>query len=84
MVMQQVVCAEFVELVKAYVEHRLAEPRRRLVEQHVAACPSCLAHLERVRTASRTLDELGEAVVPPHLRDRAQALVRAWVREQRE
>jgi anti-sigma factor RsiW len=83
MASENLVCVELVGLVRAYLDDRLAEPRRRAVERHVAVCPRCSAHLERLRTAGRTLGGVGEAVVPPHVRDRAQALVRAWLREQR-
>lgn len=49
-------CAEFVELVTAYVDNALGDHTRRRVEEHLASCIGCGHYLQQIR---RTVSELG-------------------------
>lgn len=73
-------CAEFVELVTAFLDGALdPETEQRFIE-HLALCPGCDTYLEQFR---RTIDALGE--LPPEslsneVRDRLLTAFDDWHR----
>jgi len=50
-------CAEFVELVTAYLEGTLPADQRAAFDAHMALCPGCERYLEQFQ---ETIDLLGE------------------------
>jgi anti-sigma factor RsiW len=50
-------CAEFVELVTAYLEGTLPGEQRAAFDEHMALCPGCERYLEQFQ---RTIDLIGE------------------------
>ena len=50
------VCSEAVALITDYLDGSLAARQRRLLEQHLAACPHCSTYLAQIRA---TRDALG-------------------------
>ena len=78
-----VTCAEFVELVTAYLENALDDHTHRRVEEHLATCVGCDRYLRQVR---RTVSELGRLPadrLSDHARDRMLAAFRGWHSEPR-
>ena len=70
-------CREFVDFLMAYLELELSEDQRAIFEEHMGACPPCVAYLdsyaETVRLG-RTVCRDPEGPVPE---DVPEALVRA-------
>jgi anti-sigma factor RsiW len=78
--MSELTCAEFVELVTAYLERTLpAEVEARFVE-HLAACEGCERYLEQFRDTIRRLGSLPPESVPAPMRQRLLTAFREWPR----
>jgi len=71
-------CAEFVELVTAYLDGSLDPDTERRFTAHLAACSGCERYLDQIR---RTIEELGhlpEQRLDPEARDRLLDAFRGW------
>jgi anti-sigma factor RsiW len=78
--MSELTCAEFVELVTAYLEHGLpADVEARFVE-HLAACEGCERYLDQFRETIRRLGSLPVESLPAPARDRLLTALREWPR----
>jgi anti-sigma factor RsiW len=76
--MSELTCAEFVELVTAYLERTLpAEEEARFVE-HLAACPGCERYLDQFRDTIRRLGTLPSESLPGPVRERLLTAFRDW------
>jgi anti-sigma factor RsiW len=53
-------CEHLVDLVTAYLEGALTEPDRTRFDEHIAECPMCQDHLDRMRTIISELGALHE------------------------
>jgi anti-sigma factor RsiW len=77
---RELACRELVELVTEYLEGTLPERDRELVEEHLAGCPPCRAHLQQMRDTIRLLGALTEEDVDPRARDELLYAFRDWHR----
>jgi anti-sigma factor RsiW len=78
--MSELTCAEFVELVTAYLERALpAEVEARFVE-HLAACEGCERYLEQFRDTIRRLGSLPPESLPAPMRRQLLTAFREWPR----
>jgi anti-sigma factor RsiW len=78
--MSELTCAEFVELVTAYLERALpAEVEARFVE-HLAACEGCERYLEQFRDTIRRLGSLSPESLPASVRQQLLTTFREWPR----
>ena len=68
-------------LLPAYCDGDLEPTERKLVEQHLAACPSCRAELANLQTALRLIRSTPEVDPPPWVAARimARTATCAWV-----
>jgi anti-sigma factor RsiW len=73
-----VTCAEFVELVTAYLEGQLdAETAQRFVD-HMALCAGCDRYVEQFRRTISTLGTLPPESLSDEARDTLLAAFRDW------
>jgi anti-sigma factor RsiW len=70
-----VTCAEFVELVTAYLEGALDRDTEQRFVEHIAICDGCDRYLQQIR---ETVSQLGR--LPSEARDRLLAAFRSWPR----
>ena len=78
--MSELTCAEFVELVTAYLERSLpAEVEARFVE-HLAACGGCERYLDQFRETIRRLGTLPPESLPAPVRHELLTAFRDWPR----
>lgn len=68
-------CSELVALLTDYLEGRLPPDAHRDLEQHLAACPSCVGFVRTFRTTVSLLQSLTEEDLPPELRTRLKAFL---------
>jgi anti-sigma factor RsiW len=73
-------CAEFVELVTAYLEGTLPADQRTAFDEHMALCPGCETYLEQFRTTIDLLGELPEESLSPPARGRLLDAFAEWRR----
>jgi anti-sigma factor RsiW len=76
----QLSCAEFVELVTAYLEDALDDDTRTRFEDHLALCPGCVTYVDQFR---ETIDQLGDAptpTLPPETEEQLLEAFRSWHR----
>jgi anti-sigma factor RsiW len=71
-------CAELVELVTDYLEGALPPAERERFEQHLEACPGCIAYVEQLRETVRLTGTLREDDLAPATRDALLAQFRDW------
>jgi hypothetical protein len=76
--MDDMSCAELVELVTEYFEDRLPAAERERIREHLLLCDGCSAHVEQVRAVLRVAGTLP----PEGLSARAEAqlvdVFRSW------
>jgi len=78
--MSELTCAEFVELVTAYLESSLtAEIEARFVE-HLAGCEGCDRYLDQFRDTIRRLGTLPPESLPAPVRQELLTAFRDWPR----
>ncbi|GLZ35111.1 anti-sigma factor [Lentzea sp. NBRC 105346] len=63
-------CAEFVELVTAFLDGALDEATERAFVDHLAECPGCERYLDQFRLTIAELGELPESSLSGETRDR--------------
>jgi anti-sigma factor RsiW len=71
-------CAEFVELVTAYLESALDPATERRFVKHLAGCAGCDRYLEQFRRTIAELGRLPAESIPPQARDRLLDAFRDW------
>lgn len=71
-------CREFVELTTDYIEGATPQSLRVRLEEHLKACPGCLAYLDQLRIVIRMLGGLRQQIVGPSIRGRVRAVFQAW------
>lgn len=72
----RVTCQEVTELVTAYLEGALPADAAALFEQHINFCGGCDWYVDQMRTTIAVAGRIGEADVPPALRDALLAAFR--------
>jgi anti-sigma factor RsiW len=76
-----VTCAQFVELVTAYLEGALDRGTEQRFVEHLAICDGCERYLEQIRQTIARLGRLPtEDSLSGEARDRLLAAFRAWPR----
>ena len=75
-----ITCIEVVELVSDYFEGALSAHEVELFEQHVNFCDGCESYVHQMRIAVKTAGRIGQATVPPDMRERLVAAFRDWKR----
>jgi anti-sigma factor RsiW len=73
-------CAEFVELVTAYLEGTLTPEERAAFDEHLALCPGCDSYLAQFRTTIDLLGELPEESLSSPGRERLLDAFAQWRR----
>jgi predicted anti-sigma-YlaC factor YlaD len=63
-IIDEVICQEFVELVTDYLEGALPEPKLSQVEEHLVICKGCRAYLAQVESTVLALAELTDGPGP--------------------
>ena len=62
-------CEHLVDLVTDYLEGALSETDRARFDEHIAECPMCQDHLDRMRMLIGELGTLHERDIDPVARD---------------
>ena len=78
--MSELTCAEFVELVTAYLEGHLDPETEQRFVAHLTECDGCGQYLEQMRTTVRTLGQLPAETLTEPTRDQLLAAFRDWPR----
>jgi anti-sigma factor RsiW len=73
-------CAEFVELVTAYLDGTLSAEERAAFEEHLALCPGCDRYLAQFRATIDLLGELPEESLSSPGRERLLDAFSQWRR----
>jgi anti-sigma factor RsiW len=73
-------CAEFVELVTAYLEGNLTAADRAAFDEHMALCSGCDRYLEQFRVTIDLLGELPEESLSSPARERLLDAFAQWRR----
>ncbi|GAA4092850.1 zf-HC2 domain-containing protein [Nonomuraea soli] len=71
-------CAEFVELVTAYLDGALDERSHARFERHLRRCEGCERYLEQLRAVGPAVGALPPQPLPGEDRDRLLAVFRDW------
>jgi anti-sigma factor RsiW len=71
-------CEHLVELVTDYLEGALNDPDRERFDEHIAECPMCQDHLERMRAMIHELGALHERDIDPAVLAEMQASFAGW------
>ena len=71
-------CAELVERVTDYLEGAVGPDELRRIEEHLAECDGCTAHVAQMRVALRLLRTQPPERASPELEDGLAAMFRAW------
>jgi anti-sigma factor RsiW len=71
-------CEHLVELVTDYLEGALSEADRARFDEHIAECPMCQVHLERMRRLIRELGALHERDIDPAVLAEMQRRFARW------
>jgi predicted anti-sigma-YlaC factor YlaD len=64
LLVDEVTCQQFVELVTEYFEGALEPRTLSQVEEHLAMCDWCVTYLEQMQATSASLRELGDERLP--------------------
>jgi anti-sigma factor RsiW len=75
-----VTCAEFVELVTAYLEGTLPAEERAAFDEHMALCPGCDRYLAQFRATIDLLGQLPEESLSSPGRERLLDAFADWRR----
>jgi anti-sigma factor RsiW len=73
-------CAEFVELVTAYLEGALDRDTEARFVEHTAECGGCERYLAQIRETIRLSGHLTPETLSPQARDELLAAFRDWPR----
>ena len=73
-------CAEFVELVTAFLDGALDSDTEARFVEHLALCPGCDTYLEQFRQTIDALGELPQESLSDEARDRLLAAFDHWHR----
>lgn len=73
-------CAEFVELVTAYLDGALDPDTVRVFEDHIALCDGCARYLGQIRRTVATLGTLPSESLSGAAQDTLLAAFRDWRR----
>jgi len=65
----QPLCHRVRESLPAYLDGELKAGARRLIDEHLAECPECRAHLKELKETWSLLDELEAPIVPRQFAD---------------
>lgn len=76
--MDDLTCAELVELVTDYLEGALDARERERFELHLVYCPGCAFHLDQMRETIRLTGHLTEEGLPAATRDVLLQAFRDW------
>jgi anti-sigma factor RsiW len=71
-------CAEFVELVTAYLDGALDPATERRFVKHLAGCEGCDRYLDQIRATIKELGHLPVQTLAPEARDRLLDAFRGW------
>jgi anti-sigma factor RsiW len=75
-------CAEFVELVTAYLEGALDRDTEQRFIEHMALCEGCDRYLQQIRETVAQLGQLpSEETLSGEVRDQLLAAFRTWTRQ---
>jgi anti-sigma factor RsiW len=74
-------CAEFVELVTAFLDGVLDENTERRFIEHLAACEGCERYLDQFRDTIHTLGELPADSLSTDARQRLLSACRDWLHD---
>jgi len=66
---EQLVCQQIVELVTDYLDGAMTKRDVRRFEAHLSDCDACTEYVEQFRATVRTLGEMPEPPVDPHVRE---------------
>jgi anti-sigma factor (TIGR02949 family) len=77
---RELTCAEVVELVTAYLDHRLSPEDAERFEEHLVFCDGCSTYLEQMRATIAATGELRNDDIPTALRARLLEAFRDWKR----
>lgn len=73
-------CAEFVELVTAYLEGALDRETEARFAEHAAECTGCERYLAQIRETIRLAGRITPETLSPRARDELLAAFRDWPR----
>jgi anti-sigma factor RsiW len=76
----ELTCAELVEVVTDYLEGAMPALDRIEFEKHIAMCDGCAIYLEQMRETIRATGMLTEDQVPVPARDELLDIFRDWKR----
>jgi anti-sigma factor RsiW len=74
----QMTCEHLVDLVTDYLEGALSESDRARFEEHIAECPMCKVHLDRMRGLIRELGTLHERDIDRAVLAEMQMRFQTW------
>jgi anti-sigma factor RsiW len=74
-------CSQLVEVITEYLEDALAPEERARIEEHMAGCDGCVAHLAQVRATLRVAGSLADEDLPRETEEALVGLFRTWAAE---
>jgi anti-sigma factor RsiW len=73
----EIECRQIAELLADYLDGSLPKRTVELIEWHIDGCPPCVAFVNTYRGTIRATSSLREVEVPPELKSRLLAVLRA-------
>ena len=80
MIITELTCKEFVELVTDYFEGALPPGERARFEAHIAGCDACVFYFAQMRLTIQALGRLTEETIPAESRQVLLQVFRDWKR----
>jgi anti-sigma factor RsiW len=81
MEMDDMTCAELVELVTEYLEDTLAPGEPERIRRHLLECDGCAAHVAQMRAVLRVAGTLAPEELSPAAGQQLTAVFRSWADE---
>jgi anti-sigma factor RsiW len=81
MEMDDMTCAELVELVTEYLEDSLSAGKQERIRRHLLECDGCAAHLEQMRAVVHVAGALDPEELSEPAEQQLMAVFRSWADE---
>lgn len=75
---RELTCAQLVELITDYLEHKLSSRDTERFEEHVAFCDGCSTYVDQMRATIAATGRLRATDLPPELEGRLLEAFRGW------
>ena len=73
-------CKDVIDILSEYLEEALDATAVASLEQHLRDCPPCVAYLRTFRKSRQLVGQVGQAPMPPELKQRLRSFLAEQLR----